>query len=117
MAGAKLVTRIQRGRYGSGSRGPGQNLSAQGGTLAKSLERFLSGNERVEGRGKKDPDVSGVVEGDIAGCAEENEVFERIEIRQLGKTTALELAQLGAVVRLGAVLRALADVPAGGPQW
>lgn len=69
-----------------------QTESLRGRTLTTRLEGFLGGNEGIEGRGKEDPDVSGVVEGDIASGTEENEVFERVEIGQLRKTTALELA-------------------------
>lgn len=58
------------------------------------MEGFLGCDERVERRGNEDPCVDWVVEGVVARGAEEDKVFERIEIGQLDNTTALEFGEL-----------------------
>lgn len=80
------------------------------------MKGFFGGNNRVEGRGEEYPDVNGVVEGDMAGGAKEDKVFECIEIGKLilGDTTASELAELGVEVSLAGVSGTFEDVRVGG---
>lgn len=71
--------------------------------MATDLERFLGCDEVVEGRGEEDPHEIWVAEGEMAGGAEEDEVFEGIEIGQMGDTTALEVVELEGEVSLDEV--------------
>lgn len=53
----------------------------------------------------------------MAGSAEEDEVFEGVEIEPLGNTTALEVVELGNEVSLDYDFGCLRDVQGGGPLY
>lgn len=84
---------------------------------ATCLEDFLDSNSRVQKHRKKYAHIIEVVEGNIAGDAVENEVFERSEIGQLGDTTAMKLTQLKGEVSLYAVSEALENVRGGNDSY
>lgn len=113
---ANLVPRIQGGRHRGRSQGPVKSMSARCRTLAASLERFFRCDESVETHGQEDPHVTRVVEHIVAGGAQEDEVFEGVEIRELDYTTALQLAELDGEVSFDSGSRLSVDVRVGGPE-
>lgn len=64
------------------------------------MEVFLGCDEVVEADGDEGPHGIRVLEGDIAGRAEENEVFKCVKVGKVDNTTLLEVGELDRKVSL-----------------
>lgn len=62
--------------------------------MSASLEVFLGCDEVIETHGDEDPHWIRVLEGDIAGGAEEDEVFKRVGVGKVDNATLLEVGEL-----------------------